>query len=647
MADEQVIGQPLDDTVVKQLKARANKQNNFGSRSTDDVLYMGTKNAWVRMSSFIRLIPGSSGANKYGGGYELAKKWVLSAEAKNAGGTFKYGVAIDTGAYGTGGIDEVGYRPMPGIYSVSTESQPPLGAVRSATIKVKAWNLDQLSIIDILYFRLGCCILLEWGHSLYVDNSGNTQNNIQPLNIFQASDVCPEDLLKELKEKRKQYSHNYDGMIGRIVNYTWSQSPDGSYDCEIKAVGLGTVIESLKVNGQGSMPVPIEPPPVEAVTDPNAAPDSNQVAKPADSGLTLFLTNVESYPMASILTDIETKCFTGIKTIEYRAVLSAFRTQIVKVIDGQPQKPAPATFIPLGLLLAYINNNSLVYSEGCKAIKKPIISIDYNPETNLCMRLPHQFSVDPGICLVATDCSQETYDNLFKYKKVNPVDIVNPASLTPGASSIMTSLKALPSYINTQDTGKIMNIMVNTECIKATVEECTDSDKNVMLSMFLSKLMEKLQAALGNINSFTVSIDEDTNVLKIQDTQIVGGTTINKEIPALPIFGLNSIAREVNITTDIGSNMGSMLAITARAGARNTGTNQDASSFSRLNNSIEDRLFPRITDVAGTQPTPQAPPTDDLKGLTQLGNTFNAQIAACYRLGDDSEVIKYDQAAVS
>jgi hypothetical protein len=37
-------------------------------------------------------------------------------------------------------------------------------------------------------------------------------------------------------------------MLGKVTNFTWKFNDDGSYDIELNLVGLGDIIESLKIN---------------------------------------------------------------------------------------------------------------------------------------------------------------------------------------------------------------------------------------------------------------------------------------------------------------------------------------------------------------------------------------------------------------
>ncbi len=256
---QNIIGEPLDQTVVSQLVQRSQRLSQAGIRAGTDIRYLGQKNAWVRLSSSVsienagasEITKNVNGEINIPAGTALSEQWVLKSELKN-GNESKYGVSVGTGAYGTGGIGEIGYRPMPGIVSVSIESQPPTGAVRTATIRLKALNLNQLSILDVLYFRLGFSMLLEWGHSIFVGNDGKLVNGAIPIDISAAT--SKEYIAKQLAQKRIAYSHNYDGMLGIVTNYDWTQAGDGSYDCTLRLSGVGSVVESLKINTQDATP---------------------------------------------------------------------------------------------------------------------------------------------------------------------------------------------------------------------------------------------------------------------------------------------------------------------------------------------------------------------------------------------------------
>lgn len=145
-----------------------------------------------------------------------------------------------------------GFSPMPGIESADIKTLN-RGSIKKATVKLKANNKEQFAILDLLYMRLGYTVLLEWGNSLFIDNKYG-QKTILRNTLIEDSFFSKEshgsylDLLPSIENKRYEYSANYDGMLGKISNFSWSFNIDGSYDIELTIISLGDVIESLKTN---------------------------------------------------------------------------------------------------------------------------------------------------------------------------------------------------------------------------------------------------------------------------------------------------------------------------------------------------------------------------------------------------------------
>jgi len=259
-----IVGVPFKKYVKKQLEARA-FQGSTINRTNDQVMYLANKNCWIRLASFIDVLDRE---NPNSGKDGLAKKWMLfggtSYLTENENGLYnvnnlRYGldprpnddnVGTSEYAYGMGGTTQLGYRPMPGITSATIDHAGTAGSLRIANIKIKVWNLEQLNIIDALYFRLGYSCLLEWGHTSYIKNGTNElETIISPLDVFNDPAMkTKEGISRRISQKRKETFGNYDAMYGLISNYEWNQSSDGGYDCTVKLVGLGSVIDSLKIN---------------------------------------------------------------------------------------------------------------------------------------------------------------------------------------------------------------------------------------------------------------------------------------------------------------------------------------------------------------------------------------------------------------
>jgi predicted nucleic acid-binding Zn-ribbon protein len=163
-------------------------------------------------------------------------------------------------AYGWGGLGSQGYRPMPGIIDANVTFYN-RGALAKATVNCKVYSVEQLQIFDLLYFRIGYTMLLEWGHNVYIDNnidngSGNYAPNLvnrptfatKPFQKFFDNKSTQNDIIDSIKSQRFDDSYNYDAMLGKVVNFSWKFNTDGSYDITLNLVGLGDVIEALKIN---------------------------------------------------------------------------------------------------------------------------------------------------------------------------------------------------------------------------------------------------------------------------------------------------------------------------------------------------------------------------------------------------------------
>ena len=286
-----VLGVPFRPFVRDQLKARV-KHGITGAgiineadilRSADDVSYLANQLAWVKLASsvtvsgeYLTLLKNQFA--EYGDddaflsnwtSRDLARNWILQAGTSKQGvdtaGNFKSdtelraGIGID-GAYGLGGFRTQGYRPMPGITAVQIKSAGRLGSLRYATIDFKVWNRNQLDVMDALYLRLGYTMLLEWGHVQYFEkeSSQTLTTDTSGIDIFFNKDITKEELQYEINKKIGESRGNYDAMLGVVCNFDCSFNQEGGWDCSVKLIGLGSIMESQKINLSYTMPPSIQ-----------------------------------------------------------------------------------------------------------------------------------------------------------------------------------------------------------------------------------------------------------------------------------------------------------------------------------------------------------------------------------------------------
>ena len=256
-----VIGAPFSDYVLLQLYQRA-AHNSTLIRSNEDVLFLANKTSWARLVSSVNisndvlgLVYRDLGVN-YSTPDGLAKNWILEAgtsKQKGNGIELRSGIGPD-GAYGLGGTEELGYRPMPGLTSVQIETTGRLGSLRQATIQFKVWNMNQLDVVEALYFRLGYSMLLEWGHTQYFENNGGFQRNVYGIDDPFKPQKRKEQIQQAIALKARNSFGNYDGMLGVVSNFTWAMNQDAGYDCTVKLVGLGAVMDSMRINQVYKLP---------------------------------------------------------------------------------------------------------------------------------------------------------------------------------------------------------------------------------------------------------------------------------------------------------------------------------------------------------------------------------------------------------
>ncbi len=291
-------GEPFIPGVTTQIDIRQRRLGKL-NRSPEDLVFYNSSTAFLRLASSINIaspidpsgapnpnlpiekLPFLSPASEYIGD-KLARKCVLFGGTIDISNgvtdpSLNFGLNLDpfsrplVGAYGWGGIDQ-GYKPMPAIMSANI-SYYNRGALAKATVKLQVNSIKQLEIIDVLYCRVGYTMLLEWGHTAYFNNNDTLETfkdfSTAPLSNFFNGSATQNDIIKHIREEREKHSFNYDAMLGKVVNFKYDYKPEG-YDVELTLIGMGDVIESLKINkGTGK------------VTDPNAL--SNKASSKYDS----------------------------------------------------------------------------------------------------------------------------------------------------------------------------------------------------------------------------------------------------------------------------------------------------------------------------------------------------------------------------
>ena len=267
------LGTPFDPAVKTQVEVRQNSLGKYSNIPSKDLQYYTTKTPFLRLASSVDLefynplvgVPKQLknlgyDIDTWDGDY-LAKSVILQAgvvslnEDNKFGGLqtgLNNGSNLFNGAYGWGGTAERGYVPMPGITNADVTYYSN-GALSKTTINIKCFSKAQFQLIDILYLRPGYTLLLEFGHSVWLDNEEKLQSMDNFLTEPMSKFLTPEgtnqyELYKTIEKARKDYDYNYEAVYGKISNFNWQFNSDGSYDCQVQLTSIGDVISSLKCN---------------------------------------------------------------------------------------------------------------------------------------------------------------------------------------------------------------------------------------------------------------------------------------------------------------------------------------------------------------------------------------------------------------
>jgi len=266
-----ILGLPFDDYVDKQVTTRQTKLAKT-QKSPEDLSVFNSNTAWIRLSSGVSIEASRAEklSRKLGIAQSLIEKTALARNLVLWGGISSFTpsegkVSLDPTKGGIGyGINntygflsgpEQGLKPPPGITSITCNYKNN-GSLKQATVNMKCYTRSQFEAIEAVYLRLGYTVVLEWGNTLWFDNQGEfkqTQAYSIPNILFKdQNNIDPNTVTERLAFNKQATSCNYDGMLGKVANYSWTLSDDLSFDIRLDLISVGDIIDSLKMNIGGT-----------------------------------------------------------------------------------------------------------------------------------------------------------------------------------------------------------------------------------------------------------------------------------------------------------------------------------------------------------------------------------------------------------
>tara|TARA_Y100000356_G_scaffold130161_1_gene132099 strand:+ start:1249 stop:4905 length:3657 start_codon:yes stop_codon:yes gene_type:complete len=687
-------GKPYRGWVTKQIQRR---QESLGyvDYSVKDLKYQNTKTPWIRLAStanisqylndgktetnvYQKLLKNGLNPNNFLGD-KAAKNYILQGGVVGIGENnelITYQGLNSTnqyykGAYGWGGIDEKGYVPLPGIIDADLIYKSD-GQFAQATVNMKCYSRSQLVLLDILYMRPGIHLLLEFGWSSYLDNKTGELRTydtfISPALDFTLNKTgVPVDdgedgtkpspyknnskhstILGLIENERIARSGNYEGIFGKITNFNWSFDPsDGSYNCQAKLLGHGTVIESLLININEPDSTKEFEKTVKAIEGATEALGGvNELMDVSDEDISnlkeeaVLQANLKRNRLYNILDsiyrgyinasfkgftnntsygfqDFRLPQFKGLytpdaKDLKIKNGVVGFTNITTNTENNQPVQ----VYIKFSVLLAIIQKYFLLYDEQ----STPYFFFDMNffdldNDENYISNLPGQFSANPF--MVATPYQNHNIKYEDAANEINEsgyLEILsNLKSFTefnlPDTTMNKIFSKAVPNYLSDKGhVAKLADVYLNIEFLKGIIaNNMIPGPQTLTMTLvdFLKTVLESINSSRGGINAFKIESDATKNSVKIIDEASIRfktefpPTTENNELCVYNTFGVRnkqegSIVKNIDINSTIDGNMSTTIALSLGDGANSFQGN--GTGLQKWSQGINDRIYPIVND---------------------------------------------------
>ena len=551
--DEKLFG-PFNPRVVDQLKVREAIIGKRNNRTTDDLLYFNSNNIWVKLSSGVDTFTVETAnfgfpptITKTGFSSNLAYDNILRnisiKDGNLTGGIFKNENNSDYI------LDEnLGYRPKAGITNFSVTHQNLYGTIRSATVEFDVPSKTEFDILEKLYLRPGFSMLLEFGHSIYLENDGDLVktglNRTLPVEEW-FSNKSINDINKAIIGQRAISDYNYDAVVGMVKNFNWTYNEAGGYNCSLEIISYGDLLEQLKMSTVSAYVAFLN----------NNGLEKEQVEN--------TLQNLQCSLEAKLVTN-------DILPEEPNSYGFEFKTTFSPNLPNLDSKSVTNRYIPLYKFLEYANQ---VIAEDLK-IKA------------------FKFSTKLGLSSFVT---------FPEHTSANPFEILLPKE--------KDSLKKKHTYniLRAPDEGEvndILNIFLNVDwlinLLKSKISDLEPTGDSYF--NLLDSIVKTMNKRLGYVNDFDITYDEDRLEWIIIDRKVLPE---KQDLPILNLYGAGSTAYNINLSSKISSELSSMIAIAAGTGNSFTGIggfnieqwNSDLLERHRYDNDTKDYVQEKKAEV--------------------------------------------------
>lgn len=485
----------------------------------------------------------------------------------------------------------LGYRPMPGITGATVKSKGTFGTLTEANVSFKVFSVEDLEACELLYFRPGYTALLEWGHSVWTDKNGNIlKTGIDTITIpdnsfFVSLDF--ETITEQINNVKEAHEGNYDALFGFITNFSFDLQKDGSYDCTLKIVSAGAILEGLKPTLSSD----------KTNEDDDEGEEENRKFKSIYHYIFHYLrVGKKSGQFNGKQHLIDKKQNKVAQYLDDFEVFS-YETDIEgHFLGDQFNKTFPLHYITLKDFFMLVNKlNSWRDPKKSPGKDDPdfiLFDLSYG---NKFVTFPDHISADPIVAFPPKIATGETKDrngyaastNIFQ--TIGLQDVRDAGEVYSRCNLKRLSPK-MQSYAKGTEGGldDVLNIFVSTYAIEKAIDDLTTGAQDETVGMYnaVKDILSNVQSALGEVNNLDLYYNYYLQKYQLVDREF----TVPGNLPVINMSGLNSVVSNINISSTISSNIASQVAIAAQGNAGNA--KENLAAMMEWNRGAIDRHLP-------------------------------------------------------
>lgn len=532
-----VVNGGVNKRALRQLQVRGESQGRR-NKTDKDLLFANAKTPWIKISSAANINGSADIAKDHillgGSAYQRADGLKLKGGFKD----FSFGEAYSNNP------DDRGIVPIPGIDSLNVSYKQSLGVTKQLQFEFKLYDLNQLEIYEKLYMKPGINVLIEYGHSLYLNNSGDLISDTSTIDGFFENGITQKEIIAKANALTLASDYNYLGEIAIVENFNYSYDQDGGgYRCKVVATSKNTLFEGIAATGtpspekasKGSQEISgqdlfnsvnIGIGSSQVVAGFSSLASSNSTESTANSLLSPIsdftsLVNKAAGTTESILSKIQEKY----PDLEWPNYYSPY--YLNKVSDKEGTKKM--IYMKLGGWLKLFHDTLL--PTGNKGEK--LVSLAYGNDVYMrYATYDNHFSLDPNVILPKSPANKNLYLGSGDTAKV---------------------------FENGRE-DNIYDIWVSTDLIDSMLADFFKKNPlELLLIDFIDDLLDKICMAIGGYNEFILHFEQGLDRFIIIDKRATDRR--NLKTHQIQVSGKESVVRNISVNSSVPSRLNSQLAI--------------------------------------------------------------------------------------